>query len=589
MLDGRQPPFKPAMTSPVRSDVRFPSERRNIVGPIAFATDPSRYRHWNLAVDGPIATLTMRVSPDGGLGDGYELKLNSYDLGVDIELYDATQRLRFEHPGVKAVVVTGASDPGLGGAQGARVFCSGANIQMLAGATHGHKVNFCKFTNETRNAIEDATARSGQTWIAAVNGTAAGGGYELALACDEIILVDDRSSAVSLPEVPLLAVLPGTGGLTRLVDKRHVRRDLADVFATRAEGVKGQQAVDWGLVDAVVPRSGFDAAVRERALARAERSVRPDGGAGVTFTPLDVEGDDDSMRFGLVTVAIDRQLGVADITVRAPGDDEPTTAEGLLAAGADAWAIAAARHLDDAILRLRFNEPEIGTWVLHTEGDPAAIDAVEELLHDDEHWLVNEVRCYWTRVLKRLDLSARTIVALVEPGGCFAGLLAELALVADRSFMLHGPDPEGAFAEATLRLTAANDGWFPMANGLSRLETRFWGRPAELEDVRSRLGKELHAAEAVAIGLVTFTPDDLDWDDEIRLTLEERTSFSPDALTGMEANLRFAGPETMETKIFARLTAWQNWIFQRPNAVGAEGALRRFGSGSRPVYDKARV
>jgi benzoyl-CoA-dihydrodiol lyase len=560
------------------------------VGPIAFATDPSRYRHWDLAVDGPIATLTMRVAPEAGLADGYELKLNSYDLGVDIELYDASQRLRFEHPGVKAVVVTGGLDPGLGGAQRARVFCSGANIQMLAGATHGHKVNFCKFTNETRNAIEDATEHSGQTWIAAVNGTAAGGGYELALACDEIILVDDRSSAVSLPEVPLLAVLPGTGGLTRLVDKRHVRRDRADVFATRAEGVKGQQAVEWGLVDAVVPRSQFDAVVHERAMARAERSSRPDGGSGVTFTPLDADGDDDSIRYGWVTATIDRQLGVADLTVRAPGESQPTSADELLAAGADAWVIAAARQLDDAILRLRFDEPEIGTWVVHTEGDPAAIDAVEELLDSGaEHWLVNEVRRYWTRVLKRLDLSARTIVALIGPGSCFAGMLAELALVADRSFMLDGPDPDGSSPEATLRLTAANDGWFPMANGLSRLETRFWGRPGEVEDVRSRLGKELHAAEAAALGLVTFTPDDIDWDDEIRVTLEERTSFSPDALTGMEANLRFAGPETMETKIFARLTAWQNWIFQRPNAVGPEGALRRFGTGARPIYDRARV
>jgi benzoyl-CoA-dihydrodiol lyase len=551
------------------------------VGPIAFTTDPSHYRHWELTVDGPIAILTLRVSPDGGIGGGYELKLNSYDLGVDIELYDASQRLRFEHPGVKAVIVTGGMD---------RVFCSGANIQMLAGATHGHKVNFCKFTNETRCAIEDATEHSGQTWIAAVNGTAAGGGYELALACDEIVLVDDRSSAVSLPEVPLLAVLPGTGGLTRLVDKRHVRRDLADVFATRAEGIKGQQAVDWGLVDAVVPRSRFEDAVRERAAARAQRSARPDGGAGVTLTALDVDGDSDSMRYGSVHVTIDRQLGVAHLAVRAPGDDEPRSVDALLEAGAEAWVIAAARQLDDAILRLRFNEAEIGIWVLHTEGDPAAVDAVEELLDEGAaHWLVNEVLRYWTRVLKRLDLSARTIVALIDPGSCFAGLLAELALVADRSFMLDGPDPAGAFAEATLRLTAANDGWFPMANGLSRLDTRFWGRAGELEDVRSRLGKELHAAEAVALGLVTVAPDDIDWDEEIRLNLEERASFSPDALTGMEANLRFAGPETMETKIFARLTAWQNWVFQRPNAVGPDGALRRFGTGARPVYDKARV
>ena len=461
---------------------------------------------------------------------------------------------------------------------------------MLAGATHGHKVNFCKFTNETRNAIEDATARSGQTWIAAVNGTAAGGGYELALACDEIILVDDRSSAVSLPEVPLLAVLPGTGGLTRLVDKRHVRRDLADVFATRAEGVKGQQAVDWGLVDAVVPRSGFDAAVRERALARAERSARPDGGAGVTFTPLDVEGDDDSMRFGLVTVAIDRQLGVAHITVRAPGDDEPTTADGLLAAGADAWAIAAARQLDDAILRLRFNEPEIGTWVLHTEGDPAAhrrrrgAAPRRRALARQRGALLLDTGPEAPRSLgaddRRAGRAGRLLRRPARRVGARRRPLVHARWAGPRGRVRRG---DAAAHRCQRRLVPDGQRVEPAGDAILGAARR------ELEDVRSRLGKELHAAEAVAIGLVTFTPDDLDWDDEIRLTLEERTSFSPDALTGMEANLRFAGPETMETKIFARLTAWQNWIFQRPNAVGAEGALRRFGSGSRPVYDKARV
>jgi benzoyl-CoA-dihydrodiol lyase len=546
---------------------------------ITFERDPGAYRHWELAIDGPVATLTMRVTPDAGLRADYELKLNSYDLAVDIELYDAVQRLRFEHPGVKAVVVTGGLD---------KVFCAGANIQMLATSTHGHKVDFCKFTNETRNGIEDATAHSGQTWIAAVNGTAAGGGYELALACDELVLLDDRSSTVSLPEVPLLAVLPGTGGLTRLVDKRHVRRDLADVFTTRTEGVKGRQAVEWGLVDAVAPRSRFADVVRERAEARASASPRPDGATGVALVPLAVEVTAGGLRYDHVTVTLDRALGAAHLTVAAPTDPQPATPDQLVEAGAGAWLLAAARQLDDAILRLRFNEPEVGTWVLHTAGDPDAVVAAEDLLrHHADHWLVNEVRLYWARTLKRLDVSARTLVALVEPGSCFAGVLAELALAADRSFMLDGD--EGGSPPATLRLTEANDGWFPMANGLSRLATRFWGRAEAGEAARAGIGKDLLAGDAADAGLVTFTPDDLDWDDEVRLALEERASFSPDALTGMEANLRFPGPETLETKIFARLTAWQNWIFQRPNAVGPEGALRRFGTGSRPTFDRARV
>ena len=537
-------------------------------------TEPSSYKHWQLAVDGPLATLTMRVAPDAGLRDDYQLKLNSYDLGVDLELYDATQRLRFEHPEVKAVVVTGGLD---------KVFCAGANIQMLATASHGDKVNFCKFTNETRNAIEDATARSGQTWIAAVNGTAAGGGYELALACDEIVLVDDRASAVSLPEVALLAVLPGTGGLTRVVDKRHVRRDRADVFATRAEGVKGHQAVAWGLVDAVASRSRFDQVVRERALARAAGSDRPDEGPGVRLDPVAVERDQDRLGYGTVSIDLDRQLGTADVTVHAPTGAEPADPEELLAAGASAWLLAAARQLEDAILRLRFDEPALGTWVLRTAGDLGPVLAAQEVLAAwPDHWLVREIRLYWARTLKRLELSARSLVALVEPGSCFGGLLAELVLAADRSLMLDG-------SEAQLWLTEANDGWFPMSNGLSRLATRFWGDDPGLEAARARIGKGLLAAEAAAAGLVTATPDDLDWEDEVRLTLEERASFSPDALTGMEANLRFAGPETMETKIFGRLSAWQNWIFQRPNAVGPEGALRRYGTGSRPSYDRART
>jgi benzoyl-CoA-dihydrodiol lyase len=548
---------------------------------ISFATHPSGYRHWSLTVDGPIATLTLLVAADQGLDNGYELKLNSYDLGVDIELHDAVQRLRFEHPGVKAVVVTGGLE---------RVFCSGANIQMLAGASHGHKVNFCKFTNETRNSIEDATANSGQTWLAAINGTAAGGGYELALACDEIILVDDRASAVSLPEIPLLAVLPGTGGLTRLVDKRHVRRDLADAFATRTEGIKGQQAVDWGLVDAIAPRSSFAETVSERALARAAASSRPDGGTGVVLAPLRVDVGAESLGYEWITVTLDRDVGAAHLTVRGPGDGEPMSPDELLAAGAGSWLLGAARQLDDAVLRLRFNEPAIGTWVLHTAGDLDAVVSTENLLaeHADD-WLVNEVRWFWARTFKRLDVSARTLVALIEPGSCFVGMLAELALAADRTFMLDGPDPEGAASDATLRLTGANGGWFPMANGLSRLATRFWGRDDELAAVGDQFGKDLLAADAAELGLVTSTPDDIDWDDEIRLFLEERNSFSPDALTGMEANLRFPGPETMETKIFARLSAWQNWVFQRPNAVGPEGALRRFGSGSRPTFDRNRV
>jgi len=546
---------------------------------VSFDTDPSEYRHWRLELEGPVATLVMCVRPDAGLRDDYELKLNSYDLAVDIELYDAVQRLRFEHPEVRAVVVTGGLD---------KVFCAGANIQMLAGSSHGHKVNFCKFTNETRNGIEDATANSGQTWIAAVNGTAAGGGYELALACDEILLVDDRATAVSLPEVPLLGVLPGTGGLTRLVDKRHVRRDLADVFATRAEGVKGQQAVDWGLVDEIVSRSGFDELVGRRARERASTSDRPTSSPGITFTPLHREDDGDEIRYEHVTVTLDRTLGAAHVTVAGPTGAQPPTGVDLAAAGASAWVVAAVRQLDDAVLRLRFNEPELGTWVLRTVGDVEALVDAEAVLAD-EHWLAREVRLYWARTLKRLDVSARTLVALIEPGSCFAGTLAELGLAADRTLMLEGTWEDSAEAPPAVRLTAANDGWHPMANGLTRLAARFWGHDDRLAAARDLLGKDLWAGEAVGVGVVTASFDDLDWSDEVRLLLEERASFSPDALSGLEANTRFVGPETMESKIFARLSAWQNWIFQRPNAVGPEGALRRFGTGSRPSFDRARV
>jgi benzoyl-CoA-dihydrodiol lyase len=550
---------------------------------ISFATEPSSYRHWSLAVDGPVATLAMRVTPDAGLRDDYSLKLNSYDLSVDIELYDAVQRLRFEHPAVKAVVVSSSID---------KVFCSGANIQMLAGSTHGHKVNFCKFTNETRNGIEDASAHSGQVWIAAVNGTAAGGGYELALACDEILLIDDRSSAVSLPEVPLLAVLPGTGGLTRVVDKRHVRRDLADLFATRSEGVKGQQAVEWRLVDAVAPKTSFAELVAERAQARAAESDRPAAAEGIALPPLGstTQIAAEGLHAQTVTVTLDRDIGAARITVHAPTGPQPATGEELVAAGASAWLLAAARELDHAILHLRFNEPEVGTWILTTAGDADAIAAAEQVLaREPDHWLVRECRLYWTRTLKRLDVSARTLVALIEPGSCFAGTLAELALAADRSMMFDGT-PDGAPGSApTIRLTDANDGWYPMANGLSRLQTRFWGRDDAYAAAHDQIGKDLLAPDASSAELISVALDDIDWDDEVRLTLEERNSFSPDALTALEANLRFVGPETLETKIFARLSAWQNWIFQRPNAVGPQGALRSFGTGSRPTYDRSRV
>jgi benzoyl-CoA-dihydrodiol lyase len=527
--------------------------------------------------------VTMAVTPDAGLRRDYELKLNSYDLSVDIELYDVVQRLRFEHPETKAVVVTGGID---------KVFCAGANIQMLATSTHGHKVNFCKFTNETRNGIEDASANSGQVWIAAVNGTAAGGGYELALACDEILLIDDRASAVSLPEVPLLGVLPGTGGLTRVVDKRFVRRDLADAFATRTEGVKGQQAIDWRLVDAIAPKSGFDQLVASRATARAAESDRSSDGAGITLPILGststINGDE--LRSTFVDVDIDRDLGCARLVIRSPQHTQPTTGEELVSVGAEAWLLRAALELDHAILHLRFNEPHIGTWVLSTVGSADAVCQAEDLLTGDpHHWLVREMRLLWTRTLKRLDVSARTIVTLIEPGSCFAGVLAELVLAADRALILEGRRLGDDAAPATIRLTASNDGAYPMSNGITRLRARFWGRDAAFAVARERIGKDLEAIDASEAELVTFALDDLDWEDEVRVMLEERNSFSPDALTGMEANLRFVGPETIETKIFARLSAWQNWIFQRPNAVGPEGALRSFGSGSRPTFDQARV
>jgi benzoyl-CoA-dihydrodiol lyase len=555
---------------------------------VDFQVDPARYRHWRLSISGPVATLAMDVAEDGGLVPGYELKLNSYDLGVDIELYDAVQRLRFEHPEVRVVVLTSGRD---------KIFCAGANIKMLAGASHSWKVNFCKFTNETRNGIEDATAHSGQTWLAALNGTASGGGYELALACDHIMLVDDRSSVVSLPELPLLGVLPGTGGLTRVTDKRHVRRDIADYFSTRPEGVGGRKAMQWGLVDEVVPRPSWDEAVAARAAELARRSARPAGAeAGVALAPLDKARDADRISYRFVKARLDRDAGAVEITVLGPDTAAPADAAGLRELGADSWPLAMTRELDDLILDLRTNEPELGTWVLRTAGDPDLVLGYDNLLlAGTGDWLVNEIAHYYKRTLKRLDVTSRSLIALIEPGSCFAGSLLELALAADRSFMLSGvfEDEEGTGAAgpvpAMIVIGPANLGALPMGNGLSRLATRFCGDEAGLAAATGQAGKPLDAAAAAELGLVTFAPDDIDWADEIRLAMEERASFSPDALTGLEANYRFAGPETMETKIFGRLTAWQNWIFNRPNAAGPDGALRRYGTGQRADFDRKRV
>jgi benzoyl-CoA-dihydrodiol lyase len=549
---------------------------------IDFDTAPARYRHWRLDTDGPTATLTLTVDVQGGLVPGYELKMNSYDLGVDIELYDAVQRLRFEHPEVKAVVVTGGPD---------RMFCAGANIRMLAQSSHAWKVNFCKFTNETRNGIEDATASSGQTYIAALNGTAAGGGYELALACDEIVLVDDGTSAVSLPEVPLLGVLPGTGGLTRVVDKRLVRRDLADVFATKAEGVRGATAVAWGLVDESVPRGRFAEAVDRRAHSAAERSTR-DGRGGVALTPLRRQETADTITYPSVRATLDRAARRVEITVDGPTEEPPADAPAAHARGVDYWPLAVTRALDDLVLRLRTNEPDLGTWVFRTRGDLDAVvrhDAALDQLAD--HWFVNEVRQYWKRTLKRLDVTSRSLVAVVDPGSCFAGFLLELALAADRQYMLDGvfEDVDPDAVPAALVVTPSNRGAYPMGNGLSRLEARFHGHPEALDAASARAHERLDAAAADSLGLVTMVLDDLDFDDELRIALEERASLSPDALTALEANTRFVGPETIETKIFGRLTAWQNWVFVRPNAAGPDGALRRFGTGRRAEFDTRRV
>ncbi|GAB2477914.1 2,3-epoxybenzoyl-CoA dihydrolase [Jatrophihabitans fulvus] len=551
---------------------------------IDFRRTPDGYRHWRVSYDGPVATVVMDVAEDGGLVPGYELKLNSYDLGVDIELYDIVQRLRFEHPEVRTVVLTSGKD---------KIFCAGANIRMLAASAHGWKVNFCKFTNETRNGIEDASANSGQRWIAAMNGTASGGGYEIALACDHLMLVDDRSSAVSLPELPLLGVLPGTGGLTRVVDKRHVRRDLADYFATKSEGVGGAKAVQWKLVDEVVPRQKWDETVAARAAELGEGSSRPSDATGIELPPLQKERTDAGITYPHVTAAFDRDQRSVTITVHGPEGEAPSDIAALHERGADFWTLALTRELDDLILDLRTNEPELGTWVLKTRGDAAAVLAHDDLLlaHRDTDWLANEVLLYLKRTLKRLDVTSRSLVALIEPGSCFAGSLLELALAADRSFQLFGvfEDVDPDAAPATVTVGAANLGALPMGNDLTRLQTRFWGDDEALAAVTARQGDALEADDAVALGLVTFGPDDIDWDEEVRITVEERASFSPDALTGLEANYRFAGPETLETKIFGRLTAWQNWIFNRPNASSADGALRKFGTGQRADFDRTRV
>jgi benzoyl-CoA-dihydrodiol lyase len=548
---------------------------------IDFRTEPSRWRHWRLAVDGAVATLTMDVDEAGGLFEGYPLKLNSYDLGVDIELADAAQRLRFEHPEVRVVVLRSGKE---------RVFCAGANIRMLAGATHTHKVGFCKFTNETRNAIEDASAFSGQAWLAVVNGTAAGGGYELALACDHILLVDDGSAAVSLPEVPLLAVLPGTGGLTRLTDKRKVRRDLADVFCTTEEGVRGRRAVAWKLVDEIAPTSRLDDAVTARALAMAAATGRTAAGPGIALTPIVRRRTAGSLAYSSLTVAIDRRARTATIVLAGPDAPPPADIAGVVKEGAGFWPLRLARELDDAILHLRMNEPEIGILVFRSEGEPEAVLAFDALLAANiDHWLANEIVLLWKRVLKRLDVTARTLVALVEPGSCFAGTLAEIALAADRSFMLIGEREGDGRPPPVLTLGALNFGAFPMVHGPTRVANRHYGDEAAVERAQAALGTALAAEAAEELGLVTTAMDDIDWDDEVRLFLEQRAAFSPDALTGLEANLRFPGPETMESKIFARLTAWQNWIFQRANAVGPEGALGRYGTGQKPAFDFERV
>ncbi|MDQ3032816.1 MAG: 2,3-epoxybenzoyl-CoA dihydrolase [Myxococcota bacterium] len=548
---------------------------------ISFDTHPSRYKHWKLSIDGEIATLAMQVDPQGGLVEGYELKLNSYDLGVDIELADAVQRLRFEHPSVKCVVVTSGTE---------RVFCSGANIYMLGSSTHAWKVNFCKFTNETRLYLEDASAHSGIKFLCAVNGPCAGGGYELALACDEILLIDDGSSAVSLPEVPLLGVLPGTGGLTRLVDKRKVRRDLADVFCTTSEGVRGKRAIEWGVVDAIAPRSRFAEAVKERAsaLAKSAGGPAPKEGAGIELDPLAPEIDalgekGATYRYRFVTLAADAEARVATLTVKAPDGEVPKDGDAIAKAGAAQWSLRCFREIDDALLRLRIDHLDVGMLVLRTEGDAAKVVATDRALHAaKDSWVANEILRLQARVLRRLDLTSRSIFALIEKGSAFGGSLLELALAADRIYMLADDDEE-----VTIAISPSNAGAMPTSSGISRLDGRFLGAPERTAKVLQTEGA-IPTEAALELGLVTLAPDEIDWDDDVRIAIEERVSLSPDSLTGMEASLRFAGPETMETKIFARLSAWQNWIFQRPNAVGPQGALTKYGQPDRPTFSWTR-
>ena len=541
---------------------------------VDYRTDPTQYKHWHLSFEGSTATLAMDTREDGGIRPGYKLKLNSYDLGVDIELHDAVNRIRFEHPEVRTVILTSKKD---------RIFCSGANIFMLGLSTHAWKVNFCKFTNETRNGLEDSSKHSGLKFLAAVNGACAGGGYEVALACDEILLVDDRASSVSLPEVPLLGVLPGTGGLTRVTDKRKVRHDLADIFCSTTEGARGQRAVDWKLVDAIAKPAQFAQAVQERAAKLAEQSDRPADGKGVTLTRVERTDSDNGIDYATVGVVIDRAKRNATITVRAPKTAQPSDIAGIEAAGVNWWPMQMARELDDAILNLRTNELDIGTWILKTEGDAAGVLACDAALQAHAgHWFVREVTGLLRRTLARLDVSSRSLFALIEAGSCFAGTLAELAFCADRTYMLDG-------SNARLQLSAMNFGPYPMVSDQTRLGRRFYENETELNAARATMGQALTGKQAEALGLVTSAPDDIDWADEVRLPLEERAAMSPDALTGMEANLRFGIKETMATRVFGRLSAWQNWIFIRPNAVGEKGALKVYGKGEKAAFDWNRV
>ena len=549
---------------------------------IDFRTDPTRYHHWNVEYAGPVAWVTMDVDENAGLFEGYQLKLNSYDLSVDIELNDIVQRMRFEHPEVKVVVMQSGKD---------KVFCAGANIRMLGGASHSHKVNFCKFTNETRNAYEAAEEESGQKYVAAVKGSCAGGGYELALACNHIMLTDDSTSSVALPEVPLLAVLPGTGGLTRVTDKRKVRRDRADIFCSIEEGIKGKRAVEWRLVDEVVPNASFDEVVRQRAEEFASASEQATDVKGITLTEIERElSAEGSVSYAHLEVEVDRDARRATLTLKGPDDEAPNSIDEMVAQGSDFYLLRLCRELEDAILHLRLNEVDVGTWVFRSQGDIDAVAAYDQFVAQNaDHWLAREIRTFWKRTLKRVDVTSRSLVGFIEHGSCFHGVLAELLWAVDRTYMMEDEFEGDNRPLATLSLSEDNFGSYPMANGLSRLETRFLGEPQQVEKARAQIGTGLEAEDADELGLVTMILDDIDWEDEVRIFLEERASFSPDAMTGMEANLRFAGPETMETRIFGRLTAWQNWIFNRPNAVGTEGALQRYGTGKRGDYSMERV